>query len=360
MVQSVIVVGAGIIGAATALQLTKAGYRVLVVHAGGADATSAAFGWINASFFLNDDHHHLRAAGIGAWHRVLETVPVSVDWQGCLCWDMDAAEMQKTYAQLRAFDYPVEMLIAAQVKAHEPALADCPDQALFFPTEGAAASVALAQQFLSAAQDLGARLISNLHVTGIAMHGDRTVGIETAQGRMMADQVIVAAGTGTSALARSIGRNVPMVSRPAYILRTNRQEKLLTHILATPEGEVRQEPSGRILMPVSVGHQSDDAGTLSQMPDEAADAAMARLREMCRGLDDAQWSEVIRAERPVPEDGLPVVGALADGLYVAVLHSGITLGPIIAELIAKDISGRLDNADAAMLAPYRPDRFHDS
>ena len=66
---------------------------------------------------------------------------------------------------------------------------------------------------------------------------------------------------------------------------------------------------------------------------------------------------MIRAERPVPADGLPVVGAIADGAYVAVLHSGITLGPIIAELVAKDIAGRLDNTDAAMLAPYRPDRF---
>jgi glycine/D-amino acid oxidase-like deaminating enzyme len=59
----------------------------------------------------------------------------------------------------------------------------------------------------------------------------------------------------------------------------------------------------------------------------------------------------------VPQDGLPVVGAVAEGVYVAVLHSGITLGPIIAELIAKDIAGRLDNADAAMIAPYRPQRF---
>ena len=84
---------------------------------------------------------------------------------------------------------------------------------------------------------------------------------------------------------------------------------------------------------------------------------MARLRNLCAGLENADWSEIIRAERPVPQDGLPVVGTIAEGAYVAVLHSGITLGPIIAELVGKDIVGRLDNADAAMLAPYRLDRF---
>ena len=357
MVQSVIIVGAGIIGAATALQLIRAGHSVQVVDAGGGDATSAAFGWINASFFLDEDHHHLRAAGIHAWHRLLKDVAAPVDWQGCLCWDMTGAQMEETYSRLRGFDYPVELLTASQVAAREPSLRACPQQALFLPGEGAATSAALAQRFLTAAQDAGAKVIRNVAVKGIEMRHGRAVGVATAQGAMLADQVIIAAGTGTEALAQSIDCAVPLVPRPAYILRTNRQEKLLHHILAMPEGEIRQEPSGRILMPVSLGHQGDDAETLVQTPQAAADEAIARLQDMCHGLQDVQWSEVIRAERPVPQDGLPVVGAIAAGVYVAVLHSGITLGPIIAELIAKDIAGRLDNADAAMLAPYRPQRF---
>ncbi|EBA12716.1 fructosyl-amino acid oxidase, putative [Roseobacter sp. CCS2] len=59
----------------------------------------------------------------------------------------------------------------------------------------------------------------------------------------------------------------------------------------------------------------------------------------------------------MPQDDFPIIGPVANGAYVAVLHSGITLGQIIAELVAKDIAGRLNNTDAAMLAPYRPDRF---
>lgn len=357
MVQSAIIVGAGIIGAATALQLARAGHRVTVIHGGGADATSAAFGWINASFFLNDDHHQLRAAGIAAWHRVLANVPVSVQWQGCLCWDMDTQQRAATYAQLQAFGYPVEMLTKAEVQMREPALASPPDGALFFPSEGAAASADLAGHFLAAAQDLGAKVIRNVSVTGLTMQNGRVTGVATAQGALPADQVILAAGTGTTALARSIGYDIPLVLRPAYILRTTPQDRLLNHVLATPEGEIRQEPSGQILMPVAVSHQSDSAESLMQTPTAAADDAMTRLKGLCGGLENVDWAEVIRAERPVPADGLPIVGAIADGAYVAVLHSGITLGPIIAELVAKDIAGRLDNTDAAMLAPYRPDRF---
>ena len=189
------------------------------------------------------------------------------------------------------------------------------------------------------------------------MQGARAVGVETAEGLIMADQVIVAAGTGTSALAQTVGAQVPLVSRPAYIMRTSPQPPLLRHILATPEGEIRQEPSGQLLMPAALGHQGDRSDVLAQTPVAAADAAMMRLRRLIAGLEDVQWSETLRAERPVPADDLPVVGALAEGLYVAVLHSGITLGPIVAELIAADVMGKLSNAEAAMLAPYSPHRF---
>ncbi len=357
MVQSFIVVGAGIIGAATALQLVKAGHAVKIVQAGGVDATSTSFGWINASFFLNDDHHHLRRAGIAAWHRVLQNVAASVDWQGCLFWDMSPDDMEATFTQLRAFDYPVEMIAKSQIQKREPALNAAPDQALFFPAEGAASPADLSRHFLTAAQALGAKLIRNTYVSALKTKNGRVIGIETPQGDMLADQVVIAAGTGTAAIVGSIGCDIPLVARPAYILRTAPQKKVLHHILATPQGEIRQEPSGQILMPVVPGHQSDDAEELMQTPTEAADAAIKRLHAICGGLENADWSEVTRAERPMPRDGFPIVGPIADGAYVAVLHSGITLGPIIAELAAKDITGRLDNADAAMLAPYRPDRF---
>ncbi len=60
--------------------------------------------------------------------------------------------------------------------------------------------------------------------------------------------------------------------------------------------------------------------------------------------------------RPVPADGLPSVGALPGvrGAYVAVTHSGITLGPLLADLLGEEMFTRVL---APVLAPYRPGRF---
>ena len=59
--------------------------------------------------------------------------------------------------------------------------------------------------------------------------------------------------------------------------------------------------------------------------------------------------------RPVPGDGLPVVGqGPIQGLWIAVMHSGATLAPVVAELLAEEITG---GPKSPLLAHFRPARF---
>jgi glycine/D-amino acid oxidase-like deaminating enzyme len=60
--------------------------------------------------------------------------------------------------------------------------------------------------------------------------------------------------------------------------------------------------------------------------------------------------------RPIPEDGLPAIGPAPglEGLYLAVMHSGITLAPAVGRFAAMEL---LDGAEVELLAPFRPDRF---
>ena len=357
MAGTVIVIGAGIIGAGTAFRLAQQGWQVTVLSQGIPAATSASFGWINASFYLDDDHHRLRVEGIAAWHQLVSETDIAVDWSGCLCWDMGPDELTTTYETLVGHGYPVTRLTHRQIAERVPALRNPPKTALFFPNEGAAASPDIPERLLAAAESLGVRHLKNVLVEKVEYAEDGRPEVLTSQGVFVADQIVIAAGTGTQALAKALGARVPLSHRPAYILRTTPVAPMLPHVLASPIGEIRQEPSGHLLMPTAVGHQGDASDRLSETPAEAASAAMGRLRGVLSGLDDVRWSEVTYAERPVPEDGFPVLGYVADRVYAACLHSGITLGPIVAELVASEISGKLDNAKAAMLAPYRPDRF---
>ena len=58
--------------------------------------------------------------------------------------------------------------------------------------------------------------------------------------------------------------------------------------------------------------------------------------------------------RPMPADGRPAIGPIGpEGLYLVSTHSGMTLAPVIAEMVAKEVGS---GASDPRLAPYRPGR----
>jgi glycine/D-amino acid oxidase-like deaminating enzyme len=56
------------------------------------------------------------------------------------------------------------------------------------------------------------------------------------------------------------------------------------------------------------------------------------------------------------QDGHPIIGFLGPGLYVAVMHSGATLGPLTGRLAAAEITGTASAEQLEQMRPYRPDR----
>ena len=75
-----------------------------------------------------------------------------------------------------------------------------------------------------------------------------------------------------------------------------------------------------------------------------------------RGAGALELAKVTVGLRPMPQDGMPVVGFAPEvrGLYIATMHSGITLAPAIGRFASMEI---LDGVQVEMLEPYRPERF---
>lgn len=352
MPQHIVIAGAGITGAALAFRLAQTGARVTVIEAAApaAGASGASFGWINASFFASDAHHALRAAAIDAHRRLDADLPTPTHWPGCLWWEETGEGMDRLRDTLRALGYPVEEIGAAGVAALEPALAAPPPRALRFPAEGATDLGRLTRRLLAAS---GAQVWTGVAVVALSTAHGRVTGVETAQGRLAADHVVLATGTATPALIAPLGLRLPMLHRPGLMLTTRPQAPLLSHVCVTPDQELRQDAAGRICAPTAASHQGDTADRVAALPGDLADSAHARLRALLPGLSGG-WDRVSLANRPVPADGVPVVGRAADGLSLAVMHSGATLAPLVAELMAAEIAGQ---GDDARLAPFRPGRF---
>ena len=80
---------------------------------------------------------------------------------------------------------------------------------------------------------------------------------------------------------------------------------------------------------------------------------------MTAGLDGAAVTGYRVCVRPMPADGQSIVGWLpgVGGVYVAVTHSGVTLGAHLAGLITAEVLGGARGTVSAGLAPFRPGRF---
>ena len=229
-----------------------------------------------------------------------------------------------------------------------------------FDAEGVAETATLAQALIDAATGLGAQLLLGVTALAVETAGDTVTGLRIEQGVIPADRVVVCTGTGSPGLLASVGVALPMLSRPGLLLRSAPVAPVLSHVMAAPGQEFRQDASGRIIAPTSANHQADDADRVTQRPDVLADAAMARLQAMLPEVA-LRWEQVTQAMRPVPLDGLPVMGHCGpEGLHMAVMHSGITLAPLAGELVATAVLDQpLSNHQSDLIAPYTPQRFQE-
>lgn len=347
-----LIIGAGITGAALAYQLSRRGEAVTIVstHAEGGLASAASFGWLNASFFLSHPHYHLRHQGLAAHHRLMDQLPgLPTTWQGCLWYEATGDAQAETASDLRELGYTIETLTKRQIATKLPALGPVPDAALFFPEEGVADPATLARALITAA---GAMVV-RAKVQALTEDAGRVTGALTDLGPLTADRVILATGTGTPALLEPFGMTLPMLKRPGLMLTTNTLPPVCPVVLATPDQEVRQDAEGHLHAPASAGRQGDHAESLGSFP-VVINATLQRLRALFPG-NEIHFGRQAMAMRPVPGDGFPVVGRgpIAD-LWIAVMHSGATLAPVVAELLAEEIMG---GPESPLLADFRPDRF---
>ncbi len=120
-------------------------------------------------------------------------------------------------------------------------------------------------------------------------------------------------------------------------------------ILTTPGVDRRPAPDGRV---VSISWPVD----AMRQAAPALEQALHRLgREVFTALRAAEVAGVRLGVRPVPADGLPLVGraGATPGLYTVVTHNGVTLAPALGLVAAREI---IDGRPVAELADHRPDR----
>ncbi|WP_347346035.1 FAD-dependent oxidoreductase, partial [Microbacterium sp.] len=337
---AVVVVGAGIVGAALAYRLATRGRTVALFDAGlpASGATGASFGWIGRPGTDRRPSAALRRLAVDEWHRLEHEVPgLNVRWTGSLTWGGVGSSGSPGHA-------------IADAAAIEPRLAHPPADGRHEPADGAVEPTAATEALVAAARAHGAELRVGVPVTGLVRDGSAVTGIRTGEGTWRARTVVLAAGVGAVALCAGIGIDLPVRSSPAVMVRLRAEPGWVRTIVGSPDLEVRQEPDGTLLVPLAYGGETDRAALRS---------TAERARRTVAAAFDGMEPEIVSVEvgwRPMPADEEPIVGpdARAPGLYLATMHSGVSLAAAAARLAAEEIATGLD---APELAGCRLARF---
>ena len=332
------VIGAGLIGSAIAWRLTRAGARVCLYDADEPRASEASLGWINATFGNPPDYVRLRARSIALWHE-LDLEGLAPRWTGSLSWEVGGADLRRFVDGYEALGHTIRRVDRAEIRGLEPALADPPEEAAYCEREGIVDAGAAAEAFRTAAIAGGARIVR----TRVVKEGGR---LRLADATPIdAERTVVAAGSGTAGLL-----GLPVRPVAGLLARTRPAPFRLRRIVVTPDLMLAPAPDGGLVVGGEAGG-SDPA----EDPRGVARAVVARAATLFHRaeLELASWKI---GHRPMPEDGLPIVGPLPGEprLYAAVTHSGVTLAPLIAELVTNEL---LDGEPSDLLTPYRPERF---
>ena len=352
----IVVVGAGIVGASIAYHLAFRGASVTVLDKGsGAGATDNAFGWINVSNGPSAALE-LRRHAIEEWRRLERSLPnsLSVSWCGALSWKSDSAATEGFVRDCVARGYAVRLVESGEIETLEPNLFAPPAVAAFANEEGAVDPTAAMKALILAAFRAGANVHPATEVLALTANNGRIVGVRTNEGAIDADVVVVTAGINASVLCQSIGVDLRVERSPALLLRITMPRSLTNTVISTPDMEIRQATEYRMLAVENYIDDSPENG-----PSAVAGRALEVIKRQLRGGEALQLEGVRVGARPIPRDGLPLVGFTSgvNGLYVAVMHAGVIMAPIVGRLATTEI---LDGVTASLLDRFRPERSMDA
>lgn len=350
---SVIVVGAGIVGASIAYHLARQGAQVTVLEqsVAASGVTRHSFAWINTADEAPKAIQALRAQALADYWRLEHELPdLRITWSGALCYTAAALAANGASAHLSPSP-SLQWLDQAQVAQLEPNLITPPQRARYAPAEGSLDPVAATRTLLDGARAHGAQVLEQTPVLGLRLDGSRVIGVDTANGACHADYVVLAAGCATPTLVAPLGLPLPVQASPSILIRLDAPPGLIKTLISNSEMEIREAADGSLLM-------AEDyiAASGAQGPDALAQAALLSVRQSLRGAEAVTLRSVEVGQRPMPADRLPVIGPSAGhpGLYLAVMHPGVILAATVGRLVSEElIHGQTCDA----LAPCRPSRF---
>jgi sarcosine oxidase, subunit beta len=252
----VVVIGAGVIGAAAAYELSKAGVKTAIIEAGevGSVASGASAGGVRQQ---NRDPRELPIAikAIQRWPQLEDELGADLHYLQdgnvyLVEFEEDLPAVEARVKREQEAGLEVEMVYGDDLRELVPGVAPHIIAGSHCPTDGHAMPPWVAKAFTHAAVRHGATLYQFTTVTGLTIEQERIAGVETSRGHISCDWVINAAGAWGKELAKMAGVDLPIETRALQMLLTEQMPPILKQVLGCVSKQVslKQIPTGSYLI----------------------------------------------------------------------------------------------------------------
>lgn len=377
----VIVVGAGVVGAACAYHAASAGLSVTVLDrrtiAGGTSGSGE--GNVLVSDHPPGPELDLALLSTRVWADIAERLGDGGGFEYDPKGGLTVAATGEDFAALadfadsqRASGVRAELVDADRLRDHEPYLTPGLAGGVHYPQDAQVQPMLAAARMLEAARRLGAQVRTGVTVTGFRREGGgRLTGVYTDAGTTPADMVVNAAGTWGGELAELAGAPLPIEPRRGFVLVTEPLPRLIRHKVyaASYISDVASESSALQSSPVIegtragtvlIGSSRERVGYDRTVSIPVVQRIAAQAVALFPFLSRVAALRTYVGFRPYCADHLPVVGPdpRAPGLVHACGHegSGVGLAAGTGRVIGHLLTGEKPDLD---VTPFRPDRFLD-
>lgn len=379
----VVIVGAGVVGAACARSLTTDGHEVTVLDRGGSASGTSASGEGNLLVSDKGPGAELSLAQLSArlWADVTDALcaelgrdpAIEYDAKGGLVAALtdDGARALADFATGQAAaGVDARQIGPAEARAHEPWLTEEVTGAVHYPQDAQVQPVAATQAFLASARRRGARILQGHEVLGPVLGTDGSLqGVRTSGGAIGADRVLLAAGPWSSTVAERLGARLPVLPRRGMVLVTSRIPHQVFHkvydgdyvgavVSDDAELQVSSVIESTAAGTVLIGSSRQRVGFDETLQVEVLRRIAARAIRLFPFLADVPVMRAYGGFRPYMPDHLPVIGPdpRLPGLWHAAGHEGAGVGLSLgtADLVADQLAGRTCAIDPTPFALDRP------
>lgn len=360
-----LVVGGGIVGAAVAYGLARAGKRVLLLDEGDVALRAARgnFGnvWVQGKGGNSPPYADLTRGAANGWAGFAERleadtgIPLHFRRPGAFYICFTREDLEKRAALMQRIEDRAtvkgsfEVIDRAEFARRVPEIGPDVAGATYSSDDGTANPLHLLRALIAATVKLGGRYLCHHPVQSIARQGDG-FSVTTPQGSFQCGTLVLAAGLGNATVGAGIDLTAPVRPVRGQILVTEKVRPFLHY----GTNFIRQTIEGGCIFGKSSEEVGNDEGTTLPVLRETARRAVTAFPMLANARIVRSWG----ALRIMTPDGVPVYRQAPGGAaaFLLSVHSGVTLAPFHAERMVDDIlSGALDPQRYAAFSPERFD-----